>query len=99
MKKIKIEDNIITYVRNLFRLKKDIDDTAIKNINLFRLKHENEAIKNRVIGDIKNLFEHEDKNYYKPVSVGDLWSNNYIEYESNGDRNKALSIEEYLRIK
>ena len=29
--------------------------------NLFRLKKENEAIKDRVIGDIRNLFDHEDK--------------------------------------
>ena len=27
---------------------------------------------------------------------GNLWSNNYIENESNGDRNKTLSVEEYL---
>ena len=25
-----------------------------------------------------------------------FWSNNYIEYESNGDRNKTLSVEEYV---
>ena len=25
-----------------------------------------------------------------------FWSNNYIEYESNGDGNKTLSVEEYL---
>ena len=25
-----------------------------------------------------------------------FWSNNYIEYKSNGDRNKTLSLEEYL---
>ena len=25
-----------------------------------------------------------------------LWSRNYIEYESNGDINKTLSTEEYL---
>ena len=25
-----------------------------------------------------------------------FWSKNYIEYESNGDRNKALSVEEFL---
>ena len=44
--------------------------------------------------DIRNLFEHEEeKDYYR---VGNVWSNNYIEYESNGDRNKTLSIEEYL---
>ena len=32
----------------------------------------------------------------KPVRVYNFWSNNYIEYESNGDRNKTLSGEEYL---
>ena len=25
-----------------------------------------------------------------------MWSNNYTEYESNGDRNKTLSVEEYF---
>ena len=35
-------------------------------------------------------------NYYKPVRVNNFWSNNYIEYERNGDRNKTLSVEEYL---
>ena len=28
--------------------------------------------------------------------MSNVWSNNYIEYESNGDKNKALSVEEYL---
>ena len=47
--------------------------------------------------DITNLFEHEEEEgYYKLVGVGNFWNNNYIEYESNGDRNKTLSIEEYL---
>ena len=27
----------------------------------------------------------------KPVRVNNFWSNNYIEYESNGDMNKTLS--------
>ena len=43
---------------------------------------------------------HEEENYYKPVRVNNLWSNlfveQFIEYESNGDRNKTLSVEEYL---
>ena len=64
--------------------------------NLFRLKKDNETIKDRVIRDISNPFEHEEENYYKPVRVGNFSSNNYIEYESNGGRNKTLSIEEYL---
>ena len=37
-----------------------------------------------------------DENYYKPARVGSFWSNNWIEYESNGDRNKIQSFEEYL---
>ena len=36
------------------------------------------------------------KKYYKLVPVSDFWSNNYMEYKSNGDRNKTLSVEEYL---
>ena len=57
-------------------------------INLSRLKKENKAIKNRVIRDIRNLFEHEEEeSYYKPVRVGNFCSNNYIEYESNSKSN------------
>ena len=47
---------------------------------------------------MKNLFEYEkqEENYHKPVKVNNFWSNNYIEYESNSDRNKTLIVEEYL---
>ena len=84
-------------LRNLFQLKKEIDDTTVKDIrNLYGLKKENKAIKNRIIRDFRNLFEHQEEDYYKPVRVGDFWSNNYIEYESKGDRNKTLSVEECL---
>ena len=63
---------------------------------LFRLKKEYKAIEDRTIRDIRNLFIHEEENYYKTVRVGNFWSINYIEYESNGNRNKILSAEEYL---
>ena len=49
-------------------------------------------MKDRIIRDIRNLFEYEEKDYYK--SVRNFSSNNYIEYESNDYRNKILSIEE-----
>ena len=49
-----------------------------------------------MIRDIRNIFQLEKKNYYKPVSVGNFWNKNYIEYESNGDRIKTLPINEYL---
>ena len=36
-------------------------------------------------------------NYYKPVRANDFSSSNYIGHESNSDRNKTLSVEEYLK--
>ena len=65
------EENIIKDIRNLFRLKKELNYTAIKDIrNFFRLEKETKTIKDRILRDIKNLFEHEEEeNYYKPVRV------------------------------
>ena len=55
----KREDNFIKDKRNLFRLKKEINNKAFKDIrNLFRLKKENEAIKDRrIIRDIRKLLK------------------------------------------
>ena len=45
----------------------------------------------------RNLFEdEEEENYYKRVSVSNFCSNNSFEHKSNGDRNKTLSVQEYL---
>ena len=49
-----------------------------------------------MLKDIRNITNHEEECYYKPVRVGIFWSNNYIEYESNGDRNKTLSVRKYI---
>ena len=74
--------------------KQETNDPAINNIgNLFRLKKENESIKDR---DIRNLFEYEEKDYYPPLILYNFWRNNYIEYESNSDRNKTLTVEKYV---
>ena len=44
-------------------------------------------IKDRIIRYIRTLFEQDD--YCKSIVVGKLWNNSYIEYESNGYRNKS----------
>ena len=56
--------------------------------NLFKLENENKAIKEKVIEDIKSLFEQQEE-HYKPSRVGNFWYNNYY---FNTDRNKNLSI-------
>ena len=93
------EEKRIKDIRNPFRLKKEQNDTAIKDIrNLFRIKKEIKGIKDIVLRSIKNLFEYkkEKENYYKPVRVNNFCNNNYTEYESNGDKNDNLSLDECL---
>lgn len=33
---------------------------------------------------------------FKPITIGNTFSSNYIEYEKNGDKDKTLSIKECL---
>ena len=53
-----------------------------------------EAKSDKINSDIRNIFKEED--FYGPIRVDYLYSNNYIEYDSDGNRNKNLSIKEYL---
>ena len=55
----------------------------------------NKRFRDKLLRDIRTLYELKD-DYYEPVRVGNFWSSNYDEYESNGDKNKTISIEEYL---
>ena len=73
------EENIIKDKKS-FRLKNKQMILCSRNKKAFQIKKENKTIKNRKIRDIRNLFEHEEDDYYKPVRVVNLWSNNYIEY-------------------
>ena len=54
------------------------------------------GIKDRVLRDIKTLYESDKEDYYKPVRTGVVFSSNYIEYKSNGDKSKTLFIDDYL---
>ena len=50
------EEKIIKEVRNLVRLEKELNQTAIKDIrNLFRQEIETKAIRDRILRDIKNI--------------------------------------------
>ena len=65
--------------------KKQSEENIINSItSLFIQNKENKEIKDRIIRDIRTLFEQEDKeDYYKPKRVSNFWNNNY-----NGDSNK-----------
>ena len=71
------------------RKKRKKEVTEKKGIN-------DRLFKDRIIRDIQTLFEQEEKDYYKPKRLNNFWNNNYIDYESNGDKNRNLSQDEYL---
>ena len=61
--------------------------------NKIKLEKEKEA-KDTIIRDITTFWQGDYS--YKAIRVGKTWNNSYIKYESNGHRNKNLSVKEYL---
>ena len=54
-------------------------------------------IEYRGIKDISDLFDLSiSEDYYKPIIVKSAFNNNYIQYESKGDKDKGLIISEYF---
>ena len=58
-------------------------------------KHNEIIIKDRIMRYIRTLFEQEE-DYYEPKWVSNFSNNTYIEYESNCDKNRNLSLDKYL---
>ena len=80
-----IDKNLLELEKNLFELKKyyDYDDTK--------------KCKCKGIRDVRNLFNLSiDEDYYKPIKTNDAFNNSYIVYESKGDKDKTLTVKEYL---
>ena len=92
-----IEENMIKDVRNLFRIKMEIEDTAVKGIrNLLILKKNNGTIKDKVIRDIRNLFEHEKEDYYKPARVHDFGETNIFNMKVTVIKTKHYKLKNIL---
>ena len=51
------------------------------------------------IKDVKDLFYLSiDEDYYKPIITNGAFNNNHIKYESKGNKDKILTVNEYLDI-
>ena len=78
----KLKGKIINNIWTLFDTEEAKED---------KKKKQNEGIiKDRIIRDIRTLFEQQEEDYYQPKRVSNFWNNNYIEYMSNGDKNRNL---------
>ena len=73
-----IEKSLHELERNLPKTKKyyDYDDAEYRGIK-----------------DLKDLFDLSiDEDYYKPIITKSAFNNNYIQYESRGNKNKILTV-------
>ena len=79
-----IEKNLEELERNLSKTKEyyDYDDAEYRGIK-----------------GIKDLFDLSiGEDYYKPIITKGSFNDNYIQYESRGDKDKILTVNEYLDI-
>ena len=59
--------------------------------------HDRDDLDYHGIRDIENLFDNvNDNDYYKPILVKSSFKENYKYYESRGDKDKKLSVKQYL---
>ena len=78
------------------KINKYLDELDKKILKLEKY-HDYDDHEYKGIKDIKDLFKPSiDKDYYKPVLVKSGYNNNFVQYESKGD--KILSIQEYLAL-
>ena len=69
-----------------------------KDFNRLEKHHyrSNDDLDYKGIRQIENLFNEIDEDYYKLIKTKGAFNNNYIEYESRGDKDKNISVREYL---
>ena len=100
-KKIKRELYEIEKKKNLSnKEKKEIYDHLFELVNTLNKKetyqfHDREDLDYYGMRDIENLFSNID-DYYKPILVESAFKSNYKYYNIRGDRDKKLSVKQYL---
>ena len=82
-----IKDRIISDIWTTF-----LTQEQKKKERSWRKKQLNKRlVKDRIIRDIMRLIEQPgNEDFYKPKSVNNFSDNNYIEYDSDGDKNRNL---------
>ena len=88
----KLKDKIIRDTWTLY----ETEEEKKERKDLEKKKEHNERLnKDGIIRDIMAHFEQEE-DYYELKRVYNFWKNNYMGYESNSDKNRNLSLDEYL---
>ena len=84
------------------KAKEKIDVNLLELVNKLNKKekyryHDCDNLDYHGIRDIENLFNADNNDeYYKPILVESSFKENYKYYKSRGDKDKQLSMEQYL---
>ena len=104
-KKIKKELHEIENKKNLSDKEKEKNyDNLVKLVNKLNKTeknkyHDHDDLDYHGIRDIENLFDNVDvdDDYFKPILVKSYFKENYKYYESRCDKDKRLSVKQYLQ--
>ena len=95
----------IEHQRNLSEEEKEENDEYLRKLVRILNNKEEYSLYDRDdfdyygIRDIENLFdEASEEDYYKPILVKSSFNGNYKYYESRGDKEKELSVKQYLNM-
>ena len=81
--------------KNLYEIENE--ENLDENLSKTNKYYDYDDIKYRGIRDVRNLFDlSTGEDYYKPIIANSAFNNNCIQYESKGDKDKILTISEYL---
>ena len=81
--------NVVKYLE---RLKEDLNKLKRHKYNIIDDNYY------KGINEIENLFNIDEEEYYEAIKFRESYEGDYIEYESKGDKDKNLLLEEYLSI-
>ena len=102
-KEIKDKLYEIEHQENLSEAEKEENDEYLRKLVRILNDKEEHSLYDRDdfdyygIRDIENLFdEASEEDYYKPILVKSSFKGNYKYYESRGDKEKRLSVKQYL---
>ena len=102
-KEIKVKLYEIEHQRNTSEIEKEKNDEYLrKSVRILNDKekhspYDRDDFVYYGIRDMENLFdEASEEDYYKPILVKSSFKGNYKYYESRGDKEKRLSVKQYL---
>ena len=93
---IENEENLFpSKIKEIRRSLLELEETLSKT----KKYYDYDDIEYKGIRNIKDLFDLSiDEDYYKLIITKGAFNNNYIQYESKGDKGKNLSIKKYLNM-